>query len=152
MKIKERIDYLRTLLHKHNHAYYVEDNPSISDIEFDRMMHELLNLENSYPQYFDFNSPTQRVGGGTIDSFKTVKHKYRMLSLSNTYNATHLNDFNKRLKKLTDQDFEYVCELKYDGVSISLTYENGQLIQALTRGDGERGDDITSNVRTIKLN
>ena len=150
MNIKKRIDYLRKILQEHNHAYYVLDSPTISDFEFDKLMEELIILEDSFPNYFDINSPTQRVGGDVLDSFKSVKHKYRMLSLGNTYSSSDLRDFDKRLNKLSDQDFEYVCELKYDGVSISLTYENGELIQALTRGDGEKGDDITDNVRTIK--
>ena len=150
MKIKERIDLLRKELAEHNHSYYVLDTSIISDFEFDKLLHELVKLEDENPEFFDATSPTQRVGGGVIDGFKTVAHKYRMLSLGNTYSEEDLHDFNTRLHKLTDQEIEYVCELKYDGVSISLTYENGGLTQALTRGNGAQGDDVTANVRTIK--
>jgi DNA ligase (NAD+) len=150
MKIKERIDLLRKGLAEHNHSYYVLDTSIISDFEFDKLLQELVKLEDENPEFFDSTSPTQRVGGGVIDGFKTVAHKYRMLSLGNTYSEEDLHDFDTRLHKLTDQEIEYVCELKYDGVSISLTYENGDLTQALTRGDGAQGDDVTANVRTIK--
>ena len=150
MSDKERILFLRKELAEHNHSYYVLDTPLISNFEFDKLLAELKILEDNNPDLFDSNSPTQRVGGAVLESFKTVKHNYRMLSLGNTYSAEDLQDFDTRLHKLTDQDFEYVCELKYDGVSISLTYENGQLVQALTRGDGTQGDDVTENVKTIK--
>ena len=150
MKSQERIVFLRKELSAHNHAYYVNDLPVISDFEFDKLLVELQQLEDINPDFFDPNSPTQRVGGTVSDGFKTVKHNYRMLSLGNTYSAEDLHNFDARLRKLSDQDFEYVCELKYDGVSISLTYENGELVQALTRGDGAQGDDVTANVRTIK--
>ena len=150
MKIKERIDFLRKELDEHNHSYYVLDTSTISDFEFDKLLKELVKLEDENPEFFDATSPTQRVGGGVIDGFKTVSHKYRMLSLGNTYSEEDLHEFDTRLHKLTDQEIEYVCELKYDGVSISLTYENGDLTQALTRGDGAQGDDVTANVRTIK--
>jgi DNA ligase (NAD+) len=150
MNDKEKIDFLRKELAEHNHAYYVLDTPVVSDFEFDKLFAELQQLENNNPSLFDANSPIQRVGGDVLDGFKTVQHKYRMLSLGNTYSAEDLHDFDTRLNKLTDDDFEYVCELKYDGVSISLTYENGVLIQALTRGDGTQGDDVTANVKTIK--
>ena len=150
MKINERIDLLRKELAEHNHSYYVLDTSTISDFEFDKLLHELVKLEDENPEFFDSTSPTQRVGGGVIDGFKTVAHKYRMLSLGNTYSEEDLYDLDTRLHKLTDQEIEYVCELKYDGVSISLTYENGDLTQALTRGDGAQGDDVTANVRTIK--
>lgn len=150
MKIKERIDLLRKELADHNHSYYVLDTSIISDFEFDNLLQELVKLEDENPEFFDATSPTQRVGGGVIDGFKTVAHKYRMLSLGNTYSEEDLHDFDTRLHKLTDQEIEYVCELKYDGVSVSLTYENGDLTQALTRGDGTQGDDVTANVRTIK--
>ena len=150
MKIKERIDFLRKELAEHNHSYYVLDTSTISDFEFDKLLQELVKLEDENPEFFDSTSPTQRVGGGVIDGFKTVAHKYRMLSLGNTYSEEDLYDFDTRLHKLTDQEIEYVCELKYDGVSISLTYENGDLTQALTRGDGAQGDDVTANVKTIK--
>ena len=150
MKIKERIDLLRKELAEYNHSYYVLDTSIISDFEFDNLLQELVKLEDENPEFFDATSPTQRVGGGVIDGFKTVAHKYRMLSLGNTYSEEDLHDFDTRLHKLTDQEIEYVCELKYDGVSVSLTYENGDLTQALTRGDGTQGDDVTANVRTIK--
>ena len=150
MKIKERIDFLRKELAEHNHSYYVLDTSIISDFEFDKLLQELVKLEDENPEFFDSTSPTQRVGSGVIDGFKTVAHKYRMLSLGNTYSEEDLHDFDTRSHKLTDQEIEYVCELKYDGVSISLTYENGDLTQALTRGDGTQGDDVTENIRTIK--
>ena len=150
MKIKERIDLLIKELAEYNHSYYVLDTSIISDFEFDKLLQELVKLEDENPEFFDATSPTQRVGGGVIDGFKTVSHKYRMLSLGNTYSEEDLHDFDTRLHKLTDQEIEYVCELKYDGVSVSLTYENGDLTQALTRGDGAQGDDVTENIRTIK--
>ena len=150
MKINERIDFLRKELAEHNHSYYVLDTSIISDFEFDKLLQELVKLEDENPEFFDSTSPTQRVGSGVIDGFKTVAHKYRMLSLGNTYSEEDLHDFDTRSHKLTDQEIEYVCELKYDGVSISLTYENGDLTQALTRGDGTQGDDVTENIRTIK--
>jgi len=150
MNVKERIDFLRKEISGHNHSYYVLDNPSVSDFEFDSLLEELQNLENLHPEYFDINSPTQRVGGTVIDGFISVPHKYRMLSLGNTYSERDLIDFDIRLKKITDQPIKYVCELKYDGVSISLKYKDGVLIQALTRGDGYKGDDVTLNVKTIK--
>ncbi|NQZ55075.1 MAG: NAD-dependent DNA ligase LigA, partial [Candidatus Nitrosopelagicus sp.] len=150
MSDKERISFLRKELAEHNHSYYVLDTPIISDFEFDKLLAELQQLEDNSPDLFDANSPTQRVGSAVLDGFKTIKHKYRMLSLGNTYSSEDLHDFDTRLRKLTDDEFEYACELKYDGVSISLAYENGELVQALTRGDGTQGDDVTANVRTIK--
>jgi len=150
MKSEERIAFLRKELSAHNHAYYVNDASVISDFEFDQLLSELQELENHHPDLFDENSPTQRIGGEVLEGFTAVKHNYRMLSLGNTYSAEDLHDFDVRINKLTDDDFEYVCELKYDGISISLTYENGELIQALTRGDGTQGDDVTANVKTIK--
>jgi DNA ligase (NAD+) len=150
MNDKEKINFLRKELAEHNHSYYVLDTSTVSDFEFDKLLTELQQLEGENPDLFDLNSPTQRVGGAVLDGFKTIKHKYRMLSLGNTYSAEDLHDFDTRLRKLTDDDFDYICELKYDGVSISLTYENGELTQALTRGDGSQGDDVTENVKTIK--
>ena len=147
---KERILFLLKELAEHNHSYYVLDTPLISDFEFDKLLDELQQLEDNNPDLFDANSPTQRVGGAVLEGFKTIQHRYRMLSLGNTYSTEDLHDFDARLRKLTDDDFEYVCELKYDGISISLTYENGELVQALTRGDGMQGDDVTENVKTIK--
>ena len=147
---KERILFLRKELSIHNHNYYVLDKPLISDYKFDSLLEELNSLEINHPKYFDHNSPTQRVGGGLVSSFETINHKYPMLSLGNTYSEEDLLDFDKRIKKLINNDFEYVCELKYDGVSISLIYADGKLIQAITRGDGTKGDNVINNVRTIK--
>lgn len=146
----DRIDSLRRELEDHNHSYYVLDNPTISDFNFDTLLLELQNLEKKLPHYFSSNSPTQRVGGGLISGFKSVNHNYPMLSLSNTYSDQDLIDFDNRVKKIISDNFEYVCELKYDGVSISLIYENGTLIKAITRGDGSKGDDVIKNVKTIK--
>ena len=125
MTDKERIAFLTKELHSHNHAYYVLDIPEISDFEFDKLLIELKSLEDLNPHLITINSPTQRVGGVVLDGFKTVQHKYPMLSLGNTYFAQELYDFDTKLRKLIDDNFKYVCELKYDGVSISLTYENG---------------------------
>ena len=150
-KAKFRIDQLVEELNLHNYNYYVVDKPVISDYEFDILLKELSDLENKYPQFLLPHSPTQRVGGEIIKSFVQVKHKYPMLSLANTYSEEELKDFDNRIRKLIpDTDFEYVCELKYDGVAIGLTYINGELYQAVTRGDGTQGDDVTANVRTIK--
>ncbi|MBL6874591.1 MAG: NAD-dependent DNA ligase LigA [Flavobacteriales bacterium] len=146
----ERINSLRTELDYHNHCYYVKDLPEISDFEFDSLLNELINLEQRYPEHFDVNSPTQRVGSSLVDGFETIEHKYPMLSLGNTYSEEDLIDFDNRINKLISSDFEYVCELKYDGVSISLNYKNGKLVSAITRGDGKKGDNVISNVRTIK--
>ena len=150
MNVSERIQFLRTELRQHNHSYYVLDKPTISDFEFDKLLEELIRLENENPEFFDPHSPSQRVGGEVTKNFNTVKHQYPMLSLGNTYSEEELRDFDKRIHKLVEAQIEYVCELKYDGVSISLTYKNGQLTQALTRGDGTQGDDVTTNVKTIK--
>jgi len=150
MNVSERIQFLRTELRQHSHSYYVLDKPTISDFEFDKLLEELIRLENENPEFFDPHSPSQRVGGEVTKNFNTVKHQYPMLSLGNTYSEEELRDFDKRIHKLVEAQIEYVCELKYDGVSISLTYKNGQLTQALTRGDGTQGDDVTTNVKTIK--
>jgi len=150
MDVKERIDLLRKELSEYNYSYYVLDQSSISDFEFDSLLKELEDLENKHPEFYSAHSPTQRVGGEVIDRFNSVNHKYSMLSLGNTYSEADLLDFDTRIKKLTDQPVRYVCELKYDGVSISLTYQNGVLFQALTRGDGSKGDDVTQNIKTIK--
>lgn len=148
--IKHQIDTLREELNKHNYDYYVLSAPTISDFEFDKKLKELTDLETQYPEYFDPNSPSQRVGSDINKSFKQVPHKYPMLSLGNTYTEAEITDFYNRVKKGVNDDFEIVCELKYDGTSISLTYINGQLTQAVTRGDGVQGDDVTANVRTIR--
>ena len=150
MTIKERIDQLRTDLHRHNYNYYVLNTPEISDKEFDDMMRELQDLEKEHPEYQDENSPTMRVGSDLNKNFTQVTHKYPMLSLGNTYSENEVTDFYDRVKKALNEDFEICCELKYDGTSISLTYENGKLVRAVTRGDGEKGDDVTDNVKTIR--
>ena len=149
MDAKSRIDILRKEIANHNHAYYLLDKPGISDFEFDKLLEELIELEKTHPEFFDANSPSQRVGGTVNKNFETVKHKRAMLSLGNTYSEEDLRDFDKRIQKVITESYSYVCELKYDGVSISLHYENGELKQALTRGDGSQGDDVTTNVRTI---
>lgn len=150
MTIKERIDQLRTDLHRHNYNYYVLNTPEISDKEFDDMMRELQDLEKEHPEYQDENSPTMRVGSDLNKNFTQVTHKYPMLSLGNTYSENEVTDFYDRVKKALNEDFEICCELKYDGTSISLTYENGKLVRAVTRGDGEKGDDVTDNIKTIR--
>lgn len=150
MNVLERIHFLRQEVDKHNHAYYVLDTPFITDMEFDALLKELIILEKNNPHFFDKNSPTNRVGGSVLSGFTSYKHKYQMLSLANTYSAEELLDFDKRVKKLTHNQFKYVCELKFDGVSISLTYRDGKLYRALTRGDGEQGDDVTESIKTIK--
>lgn len=146
---KEQIDQLREELHNHNYKYYILSKPEISDFEFDNMMKELVELETKYPEFDDSNSPTKRVGSDISSSFNQVEHKYPMLSLQNTYSHEEINEFYNRIKRSINEDFEIVCELKFDGTSVSLTYENGRLIQAVTRGDGRQGDDITNNIRTI---
>jgi DNA ligase (NAD+) len=145
----KRIEALRKELHEHNHRYYLLDNPTISDFEFDQLLKELEALESQYPELYDPNSPTMRVGGGITKSFSTVKHRFPMLSLGNTYNLEEIQDWINRVKKASDSA-TFVCELKYDGVAIGIRYEGGKLVQAVTRGDGVQGDDITTNVRTIK--
>ncbi|MDL2214755.1 NAD-dependent DNA ligase LigA [Dysgonomonas sp. OttesenSCG-928-M03] len=147
---RQRIEQLREELNTHNHNYYVLSNPTISDFEFDKLMKELMDLEAAHPEYADPNSPTQRVGSDITKSFKQVAHRYPMLSLSNTYSESEIKDFYDRVKKDLNDDFEIVCELKYDGTSISLIYIDGKLTQAITRGDGVQGDDITANVKTIR--
>ena len=151
MDEKERIIQLRRELHEHNHRYYVLNQPTISDQEFDFMMHELQDLEARHPELYDANSPTQRVGSDLNQEFKQVEHRYPMLSLANTYNEQDVAAWYESVEKgLQGEPFEVCCELKYDGLSISLTYEDGRLVQAVTRGDGVRGDDVTANVKTIR--
>lgn len=150
MNVKERIDLLRAELHRHNHNYYVLNAPEITDKEFDDLMRELQDLEKDHPEYQDENSPTMRVGSDLNKNFTQVAHQYPMLSLGNTYSEGEVTDFYNRVKGLLNEDFEICCELKYDGTSISLTYEEGKLIRAVTRGDGEKGDDVTDNVKTIR--
>ena len=148
---RDRIVQLRQELHEHNHRYYVLNQPIIGDMEFDLLMRELQDLEAKHPDLYDANSPTQRVGSDLNQEFKQVEHKYPMLSLSNTYSEAEVEDFYNSVKKgLGDEEFEICCELKYDGLSISLVYEEGKLVRAVTRGDGVRGDDVTANVRTIR--
>ncbi len=146
----ERIYQLREELHAHNYNYYVLNAPVISDIEFDRMMRELQDLEAKHPETYDENSPTMRVGSDINKDFVQVEHKYPMLSLGNTYSEEEVTDFYERVRKSLNEDFEICCEMKFDGTSISLTYENGKLVRAVTRGDGVKGDDVTNNVKTIR--
>lgn len=151
MDIQKNIQDLREELNLHNHNYYVLDNPTISDFEFDQKLKQLQELENQYPEFFDENSPTQRVGGTITKNFQTVVHDYRMYSLDNSYSADDLKDWETRIQKvLGNVPLQYTCELKYDGASISITYENGKLKRAVTRGDGFQGDDVTNNIKTIK--
>ncbi|MBR4794207.1 MAG: NAD-dependent DNA ligase LigA [Bacteroidaceae bacterium] len=150
MSETERIIELRELLHKYNNLYYVQNAPVISDIEFDQLMHELIDLEEKHPELYDPNSPTQRVGSDISKGFEQAEHRYPMLSLDNTYNEQEVRDFFQRVSGLLNEPFEICCELKYDGLSISLIYEDGKLVQAVTRGDGVKGDIVTDNVRTIK--
>mgnify|MGYP000918120255 CR=1 FL=1 len=158
IEANHKIQLLSTELEKHNYNYYVLDNPTISDYEFDKLLEELINLEKQFPEFLSENSPSQRVGGQITKSFDSVKHQYAMLSLSNSYNQDDLIDFDRKVREglgivsngLFDEQIQYVCELKFDGLSISLIYENGILKQAITRGDGVQGDDVTTNARTIK--
>ena len=150
MDIKEQILQLRDELSQHNYNYYVLDAPSISDFEFDTKLKQLQALETAHPQYYDASSPTLRVGGEVTKNFETVVHAQRMYSLDNSYSKEDLMDWETRLRKMVDGPIQYTCELKYDGASISLTYENGLLVQALTRGDGTQGDNVTANIKTIK--
>lgn len=148
--IQEYIQTLRKELHHHNYLYYVINKPVLSDFDFDLKLMELQALEKKHPEFADENSPTQRVGSDISNKFEQVPHTYRMLSLSNTYSEAELRDFHLRVVKDLGEDFSYVCELKFDGSSISLSYENGKLVRGVTRGDGEKGDDVTANVKTIK--
>ena len=150
MSESERIQELRELLHKYNNLYYVQNAPVISDIEFDQLMHELIDLEEKHPELYDPNSPTQRVGSDISKGFEQAEHRYPMLSLDNTYSEQEVHEFFQRVSGLLNEPFEICCELKYDGLSISLIYEEGKLVQAVTRGDGVKGDIVTDNVRTIK--
>ena len=151
MDEKQRILQLRSELHEHNHNYYVLNRPVISDQEFDFLMHELQDLESRHPELYDANSPTQRVGSDLSTEFRQVEHRYPMLSLANTYNEQDVADWYESVRKgLAGEDFEVCCEMKYDGLSISLIYVDGKLTQAVTRGDGVHGDDVTANVRTIR--
>ncbi len=148
--IQNKINELRIELREHNHNYYVLDNATISDYDFDIKLKELQELEAKHPEFFDANSPTERVGGAVTKNFETIVHGHRMYSLDNSYSKEDLQDWETRIKKLVDGDIHYTCELKYDGASISLTYENGKLTKAVTRGDGFQGDNVTANIKTIK--
>jgi len=151
MSIQETIQTLRNELNQHNYNYYVLDNATISDYDFDIKLKELQDLESKHPEFFDENSPTQRVGGAITKNFKTIAHQYRMYSLDNSYSKEDLLDWENRIQRvLGNVKLQYTCELKYDGASISITYENGKLVQALTRGDGFQGDEVTNNIKTIK--
>lgn len=150
MNPEQQIQQLREELREHNYKYYVLDQPVISDYEFDQKLKLLQELEAAHPQFYDANSPTVRVGGLVTKNFDTVTHEFRMYSLDNSYSREDLLDWEKRIRKLVDGEIKYTCELKYDGASISLTYEKGKLVRAVTRGDGFQGDDVTTNVKTIK--
>ncbi|MBW6478805.1 MAG: NAD-dependent DNA ligase LigA [Bacteroidales bacterium] len=150
MQAQSRIELLSKQLNEHNYRYYVLDNPAISDYEFDQLLKELESLEKQFPDLASEDSPTRRVGGQITKKFNTVRHKYPMLSLGNTYSKEELQDFDSRIRKSINQDFDYVCELKFDGIAIGLTYRNGRLVQAVTRGDGVQGDEVTGNAKTIR--
>ncbi|MAO42990.1 NAD-dependent DNA ligase LigA [Leeuwenhoekiella sp.] len=150
MTAQEKIEALRQELRQYNYEYYVLDKPQVDDYTFDQKLKELQEMEAKHPEFYDANSPTLRVGGEVTKNFATVKHEHRMYSLDNSYSQEDLEDWEKRIKKLVDGAVEYVCELKYDGASISLTYEEGVLVRAVTRGDGVQGDDVTNNVKTIR--
>ena len=147
---KAKIIELSKIIETHNYNYYILAQPTISDYDFDMMLNELIELEKQHPDLILPDSPTQRVGGDLTKEFKTVKHRYPMLSLSNSYNIDEVKDFITRIKKSIEEEVEFVCELKYDGVSISLTYEDGLFVKAVTRGDGTQGDDVTTNIKTIR--
>src|ERR1700709_1825565 len=147
---KNRIESLSSELKQHNYNYYVLAMPTIADFDFDKKLEELNAVEKQFPEFADPDSPTQKVGGDITKEFVTVKHRWPMLSLGNTYNEQELVDFDQRIRKAIGDNFEYVCELKFDGLSMSLTYKNGKLEQAVTRGDGTQGDEVTTNVKTIR--
>lgn len=149
MNTEQKIESLREELRQHNYNYYILDNATISDYDFDIKLKELQALEEAHPEFFDANSPTQRVGGAVTKNFETTVHDFRMYSLDNSYSKEDLLDWENRIKKMVDGDVKYMCELKYDGASMSLTYENGKLLRAVTRGDGVQGDDVTANIKTI---
>ena len=150
-EIESRILELRDIINEHNHNYYNLDKNLISDFDYDKLLNELINLESRYPEYFDENSPSNRVGGGLSDKFSSEAHIYQMYSLDNTYSNVELESWYARTSKILDtKDFEFCCELKYDGASVNLLYENGKLLRALTRGDGTQGDNITNNIKTIR--
>ncbi len=147
---KERIQQLTAILNEHNYRYYVLAKPTVSDYDYDMLLEELIKLENQFPELIDSNSPSQRVGGQVTKKFPVVRHKYPMLSLGNTYSKEELYDFDQRIRKGIGEQFEYVCELKFDGVAIGITYSNGKILRAVTRGDGVQGDEVTTNIKTIR--
>lgn len=147
---RNRVNELTRLINQHNHQYYVLDQPVISDYDYDMLLQELITLERQFPELLDKHSPSQRVGGQVTKKFPVVLHTYPMLSLGNTYSKEELSDFDQRIKKLLNEPFEYVCELKFDGVAIGITYTNGELTRAATRGDGVQGDEVTNNIKTIR--
>ena len=147
---KIEIEKLSKELNQHNQSYYVEDKSLISDFDFDQLLKKLQELEEKFPQWANDYSPTKRVGGDITKKFETVIHKYPMLSLSNTYSKEEIEDWVSRVKKMVEDDIEYVCELKYDGVAIGIQYIDGKLTQAITRGDGSKGENVTANVKTIR--
>ena len=147
---KTKIAELSKIIETHNYNYYILAKPTISDYDYDMLMNELIAIEQQFPDLILPDSPTQRVGGDITKEFQTVKHRYPMLSLSNSYNIDEVKDFITRIKKSIEDEVEFVCELKFDGVSISLTYENGLFVKAVTRGDGTQGDDVTTNIKTIR--
>jgi len=149
-QVKQKIASLREQSNRHNHLYYILSTPVISDYDFDLLLKELEDLEKQYPEFDDPLSPTKRVGGDITKEFKQIVHRYPMLSLGNTYSFEEIEDFDRRVRKVTGDEVDYICELKYDGVAIGLTYLNGRLVSAVTRGDGTKGDDVTTNVKTIR--
>ena len=149
-KVKEAINKLTKELNEHNYNYYVLSSPTISDYDFDLLLKELQDLEEKFPEFADENSPTKRVGGDITKNFPSIVHRFPMLSLGNSYSKEEIIDFDARTRKVIEREIEYICELKYDGVAISLTYENGELTKAVTRGDGTSGEEVTANIRTIR--
>ena len=149
-EVKRKISKLSESLHHYNYMYYVKSESLISDFEFDMLLKELEDLESKFPELIDSNSPSKRVGGSVVKSFETVKHRFPMLSLSNSYSKEEIIEWEARIKKTIEHDIEYVCELKYDGVAIGIRYLNGVFHSAVTRGDGSRGELVSSNVKTIK--
>lgn len=149
-EIEQRIAELNKLLHEYGHAYYVLDNPLVADSVYDQLLHELIALEEANPSLIYPDSPTQRVGGAIVEGFKKVTHDYPMLSLSNAFNEADLQEFDRKIRQAIGDRFSYVCELKIDGLAISLKYENGVFVQGATRGDGVVGEDITANLKTIR--
>src|SRR5690625_1020565 len=149
-RAKEKINTLTTLLNQYGYEYYVLDQPSVPDVEYDQKLQELIQLEQQFPELIEPDSPTKRVGGEPLDAFQKVEHRIPMLSLGNAFNESDLRDFDRRVTQAIGDDVKYICELKIDGLAISLTYENGEFVQGSTRGDGTTGEDITMNLKTIR--